>query len=324
MLLGFVALDVVYSAVVINYCVQCALLIFYIEGLQEQLRQSLYSLKKGFNVSHVALLSLCCHYFQFPHVNFLCRRYPELNLTCDIWITTQLLLSPLSCSILPQWLYWVSLFLATPSSWLRSSRTLPWNHDNLRPYVSMFSLQVLSPCCQMAIISRWWCTFQLHSLWFSGSPWFLCPLCRWLSMFQARLLSVSWTSMHLHCQAARLSAGCNSLRKLGHELRVRPFGYRDTSDQELDSFLLYTSSLNLRVSIYLTMLISAVLDKYYSFAESVLLLRSQDSIFLSCRPSYFSFLFERTSWVLWWSSFVFLLFCSSKLAIGICGSESWE
>jgi hypothetical protein len=51
MLLGFVALDVVYSAVVINYCVQCALLIFYIKGLQEQLRQCLISLTKGMRVS---------------------------------------------------------------------------------------------------------------------------------------------------------------------------------------------------------------------------------------------------------------------------------
>lgn len=50
-------------------------------------------------------------------------------------------------------------------------------------------------------------------------------------------------------QGAMLTAACNSLRKIGHEIRVRPFGYeRDRiSDEELNGFLLFLSTLKLKV-----------------------------------------------------------------------------
>ena len=48
-------------------------------------------------------------------------------------------------------------------------------------------------------------------------------------------------------KAARLSAACNSLRKLGHEIKVRPFGWQDEKEEELDSFLMFQSSLSMKV-----------------------------------------------------------------------------
>ena len=50
MLLSFLCLDVVYTVVVINYCVQCCLLVFYIEGLQEKLKRKLIELSSGIKV----------------------------------------------------------------------------------------------------------------------------------------------------------------------------------------------------------------------------------------------------------------------------------
>ncbi len=50
MCLGFIMLDVVYMVVVISYCVQCFLLIFYVEGLQEKVREREYSLQRAMKV----------------------------------------------------------------------------------------------------------------------------------------------------------------------------------------------------------------------------------------------------------------------------------
>ena len=46
-------LDVVYMTVVISYCVQCFLLIFYVEGLAEKVRERKYSLVRAMKVSTV-------------------------------------------------------------------------------------------------------------------------------------------------------------------------------------------------------------------------------------------------------------------------------
>ena len=50
-------------------------------------------------------------------------------------------------------------------------------------------------------------------------------------------------------KAAVLTSKCAWLRKLGHSIRTRPFGFEDTPLEEIDSFLLYTSTLTLSVSI---------------------------------------------------------------------------
>ncbi|XP_068084743.1 uncharacterized protein GrlHz isoform X4 [Anabrus simplex] len=51
-------------------------------------------------------------------------------------------------------------------------------------------------------------------------------------------------------QAARLTNACRAICHLGHEVRVRPFVYKDTPGEDLDSILLYTSSLRLSCKLF--------------------------------------------------------------------------
>ncbi|OAD57877.1 hypothetical protein WN48_01415, partial [Eufriesea mexicana] len=46
-------------------------------------------------------------------------------------------------------------------------------------------------------------------------------------------------------QAARLTTACSMIRSIGHEVRIRPFVYQSTPDEDLDTILLYTSSLKM-------------------------------------------------------------------------------
>ena len=50
MVLGILALDIVYIAVVISYCVQCSLLVFYIRGLQEKVKEKIIDLPQAVKV----------------------------------------------------------------------------------------------------------------------------------------------------------------------------------------------------------------------------------------------------------------------------------
>ena len=50
MLVMFMALNVVYAVVVLNYCCQCMLLTFYIEGLQEKIKHGEFKLVRGMQV----------------------------------------------------------------------------------------------------------------------------------------------------------------------------------------------------------------------------------------------------------------------------------
>lgn len=50
-------------------------------------------------------------------------------------------------------------------------------------------------------------------------------------------------------QAVRLTSVCSDLKKIGHELRARPFGYQDVSQSDLDSLLLYTTNLNMHARV---------------------------------------------------------------------------
>ena len=51
-----------------------------------------------------------------------------------------------------------------------------------------------------------------------------------------------------HTQAARLTSKCRQLRRLGLQVRSRPFIYSDTPQLDLDSFLQYTNSTRYTVS----------------------------------------------------------------------------
>ena len=50
-MMGFFAMDVVYVAVVLNYCTQCQLLIFLIRGLNERIQEKSISLHQIIRVS---------------------------------------------------------------------------------------------------------------------------------------------------------------------------------------------------------------------------------------------------------------------------------
>lgn len=56
----------------------------------------------------------------------------------------------------------------------------------------------------------------------------------WLTLFMVPLV-----------QAIRLTSVCSDLKKIGHELRARPFGYQDALQDDLDSLLLYTTNLSM-------------------------------------------------------------------------------
>lgn len=52
----------------------------------------------------------------------------------------------------------------------------------------------------------------------------------------------------LNFQAVRVTVACGYIKTLGLELRTRPFAHSRTEQLELDSFLLYTSSITVDVS----------------------------------------------------------------------------
>lgn len=84
--------------------------------------------------------------------------------------------------------------------------------------------------------------------------------------------SVLWLSKLLTplIQASRLSSTCNELRYIGLELRARPFGYQDTLQEDLDSIVIYTSSLRLKGKIIYCPIKKSFL--YGSFAVSVVII----------------------------------------------------
>lgn len=51
-------------------------------------------------------------------------------------------------------------------------------------------------------------------------------------------------------QAANVTQGCQSTQYSGHQIRVRPFVYHSTPSIELDSTLLFASSLNMSAKLY--------------------------------------------------------------------------
>ena len=88
---------------------------------------------------------------------------------------------------------------------------------------------------------------------------FLFPLLQCLSSLPPLLyLSYSHLSLHLstsnlflylHSQAARVTHHCDKLKQTGFYLRSRPFQYSKTPQSDLDSYLAFTQSAKLRVSM---------------------------------------------------------------------------
>ncbi|XP_013411847.1 uncharacterized protein LOC106174721 [Lingula anatina] len=74
----------------------------------------------------------------------------------------------------------------------------------------------------------------------------------WLSVTVTLLATCLWLSIMALpvAQACRVSAWCRTLRKSGHEVRSRPFVYSRTDREELDSFLMFTSTLDMRAKMF--------------------------------------------------------------------------
>ncbi|XP_014670003.1 PREDICTED: uncharacterized protein LOC106811008 [Priapulus caudatus] len=76
-------------------------------------------------------------------------------------------------------------------------------------------------------------------------------------------------------QGGRVSAACSSLSKLGHAIRARPFGYQDTNAQDLDSLLLFLSTLKLQAKMFRIPVKSSFLFGIFIPVTFVLLLLCQ-------------------------------------------------
>ena len=65
---SFIMLDIVYVAVTVNYCVQCALLIVYTASLQQKIREKVYDLRQSAKVRSCEICLMIkgpCHIVTF-------------------------------------------------------------------------------------------------------------------------------------------------------------------------------------------------------------------------------------------------------------------
>ncbi|XP_065351596.1 uncharacterized protein GrlHz [Cloeon dipterum] len=71
-------------------------------------------------------------------------------------------------------------------------------------------------------------------------------------LFVAALLVLLWATLATapFFMATRLSKNCSALRDVGHEIRAKPFLYMDSSTEELDSLLLFSSTLRLKPRLF--------------------------------------------------------------------------
>lgn len=168
---SFTVLDVVYVAVVLNYSVQCCLLLSYINGLMEKIREHTLTLETV--MKDIATMQ--------EHLRFL-NRHPG---------------TAMSIVMINFGTMAITGFLAFIDADSKNFTTLM--------YISTGASVVL-----------------------------------WFTVMAVPVLL-----------AARLTAACNTLRKVGHEIRTRPFGFQDESPEDLDSFLLFTSTLRLKAKLFL-------------------------------------------------------------------------
>ena len=170
LVIAFVMLDIVYSAVCINYMVQCSLLTYYMEGLMEKLREKTITIENAMKV-----------------MNEIEGHMKDLN-----------------------------------------------DHPSSALSIVMFNFMSSFVLGASDIADG-------HK---SNMTWFFYVI--------TTIMSILWLIVIVVplIMAARLSASGNRLRKMGHVIRVKPFGYQDVDDRTLDSFLQFTVSLNFRAKIF--------------------------------------------------------------------------
>lgn len=63
-------------------------------------------------------------------------------------------------------------------------------------------------------------------------------------------INVCRLNYFVHFQAASLTSACESSQTCGHQVRIRSFVHHNTSTAELDSILLFASSLKMNAKLY--------------------------------------------------------------------------
>ncbi|KAJ8963821.1 hypothetical protein NQ314_005363 [Rhamnusium bicolor] len=58
------------------------------------------------------------------------------------------------------------------------------------------------------------------------------------------------TGSNTKAQGSRLSNSCDVLKTVGQEVRTRPYVHQDTPAYELDSILMYTTSLKINAKLF--------------------------------------------------------------------------
>lgn len=82
-------------------------------------------------------------------------------------------------------------------------------------------------------------------------------VCLWIFIAVAPFVQVFtpcfWINQQItvcFLQAAKLTSACEDLCKVGHEVRIKPFFHQDTPGYELDSALLYASTLKINARLF--------------------------------------------------------------------------
>ncbi|CAH0557031.1 unnamed protein product [Brassicogethes aeneus] len=99
-----------------------------------------------------------------------------------------------------------------------------------------------------------------------------------LPIFGLSILNVGlWIliSMAPFVQAARLTNACSMIKAAGQEVRIRPFVHQDTPSCELDSVLIYTSSLKIDAQLFYMPIDGKYLCFFVTIASIVIIVLGQ-------------------------------------------------
>lgn len=80
-------------------------------------------------------------------------------------------------------------------------------------------------------------------------------------------------------QAARLTTACSMIQSIGHEVRIRPFVYQSTPGEDLDTILLYTSSLKMCARLFRVPITGRYLCLLLTIGSICILTLGQSQIF---------------------------------------------
>ncbi|CAK9826931.1 hypothetical protein ANTRET_LOCUS4694 [Anthophora retusa] len=129
----------------------------------------------------------------------------------------------------------------SPIDWMREicefKKLLKYFNDELGPAVCIYTVVNLS----------WAAAGTVWLLQYDNSDAQSRPI-TWIGIINVILWIL--ISMVPFIQAARLTTACSMIQSIGHEVRIRPFVYQSTPGEDLDTILLYTSSLKMCARLF--------------------------------------------------------------------------